>query len=412
MCLVIDDSIVTVLASKNSLYWLGEHTDRLRGHALFPQVYGDSNVRLRSVTLLVAFFVPHLLVASDHIDGPVTINHAVADISDLFVFPSPDFPGHLTVIMNVYGGVAADGHFSDKVAYSVLVRHAGIRGARQEPGFETSGDYRVSCTFETPHGLFAPHWITCKSSTGATIRKRVGELTPGDVNGGLRVFAGRRSEPFFFNATWATTAAKGGKILPPRDSNIMQNLNCLSIVLVIDIEKELGPYEGSLFAVVAETTTQDGGKGARRQIDRIGRPEITNVSMVSHDEIELRDLYNAEESFDVSGKNFDLYRQRLRENIAYHDKLNDTIEWTGNSGHQLAEILLNDYLVVDVSKPYAANTYFEIERALLRGESHSTCGGRTPNDDVMDVLFTLLINGGNTPQLPDGVERPTRLATD
>lgn len=187
----------------------------------------------------------------------------------------------------------------------------------------------------------------------------------------------------------------------------------LSIVLQIDIEKELGLSEGPLFAVVGETTTKDGDAAAVRRVDRIGRPEITNVSMVSRDNVELRDLYNVEELFGTSEKNFDRYRQRLSDNVAFHDKLDSTAEWTPETSKQVVEILVNDFQVVDVSKPYAAGTYFEIERSLLRGEPHSTCGGRTPNDDIMDVLFTLLIKGQHAPQLlPDGVERPTRLATE
>ena len=370
-------------------------------------------MKLRLAALLVAFFAPHtLLMASDHIDGPVTINHAVADLTDLFAFPSPDFPGQLVVILNVYTGVASNGHFSDKVNYDFLVRQAHVRGDGLKPGFETSRDYRVSCTFETPHGLFAPHWITCTSSKGTAARERVGEVNRQASDSGLRVFAGRRSDPFFFNVKWATAAASEGKLLPPKDDNVMQNLNVLSIVLVIDIEQELGLNDGSLLAVAAETTTPDDKSGVMRRIDRIGRPEITNVSMVAHDDQELRDLYNAEEPFNISGKNVELFRQRLRENVVFYDKLNDTIDWTPQSGNDLAEILLNDFQVVDVSKPFAANTYFEIERSILRGEPHSTCGGRTPNDDIMDVIFTLLVNGGNPPPIRDGVDRPTRLATD
>ena len=239
-----------------------------------------------------------------------------------------------------------------------------------------------------------------------------GALNGQTTSGGLHVFAGRRSDPFFLNLKWSTAAGTEGKLLPPQNDNIMQNLNALSIVLLIDIEQELGSSEGPLFAVAAKTTTQDSGADSSRQIDRIGRPEITNVSMVPHDGVELRDLYNAEEPFSGSGKNFGLFRQRLRENIAYYDRLNGTIEWTPETSNHLVEILLNDFLVVDVSKPSATTTYFEIEHAVLRGEPHSTCGGRAPNDDIMDVLFTLLINGGNPPRIRDGVDQPTRLATD
>ncbi len=368
-------------------------------------------MRYSKVILILTFFLHHiLLISSDHIDGPVTIAHPVADITDLFVFPSPDHPGHITLILDVYTGVAANGHFSDKVTYDFIIKYASIRKEGLVAGFDVIGDYKVSCTFETPHGLFASHWITCKSSTGLTVRTQVDKLQEEDTEDGIRVFAGRRSDPFFFNAGWALDASTKGEIPPPKDNNIMQDVNTLSIVLVIDIEKELGLDKGSLFAVAGRTSTQDAN--GTRQIDRIGRPEITNVTMVTHDGIDLRDQYNAQKPFDLSGPNIELFRQRFRDNVMYFDSLNHSREWTTESGNNLAEILLNDYQVVDVSKEFTSNTYFEIEKAILRGEPHTTCGGRTPNEDIMDVVFTMLINGGNLPLIRDGVDRPTKLASE
>ena len=65
-------------------------------------------------------------------------------------------------------------------------------------------------------------------------------------------------------------------------------------------------------------------------------------------------------------------------------------------------------MVVDVSKPYAEDSYFEIERALLKGASHETCGGRSPNDDIGDTLLTMLVNAGNGPRISDGVDQAGR----
>ena len=71
--------------------------------------------------------------------------------------------------------------------------------------------------------------------------------------------------------------------------------------------------------------------------------------------------------------------------------------------------MLADYLVVDVAKPYAEQgSFLEIERAARDGRAHETCGGRALNDDVMDTIFTLLINAGNGPVIRDGVDRSTR----
>ena len=72
--------------------------------------------------------------------------------------------------------------------------------------------------------------------------------------------------------------------------------------------------------------------------------------------------------------------------------------------HPLTKLLLADFMVVDVSKPYVEDSYLEIERALLKGASHVTCGGRSPNDDIGDTLLTMLINAGNGPRISDGVD--------
>ncbi len=62
---------------------------------------------------------------------------------------------------------------------------------------------------------------------------------------------------------------------------------------------------------------------------------------------------------------------------------------------------------MDVSKPYAEHSYFEIEQATLEGRAHESCGRRSPNDDFMDTLLTLLINAGNGPPISDGVDQAT-----
>jgi hypothetical protein len=62
-------------------------------------------------------------------------------------------------------------------------------------------------------------------------------------------------------------------------------------------------------------------------------------------------------------------------------------------------------MVVDVSKPFSEDSYLEIERTLLKGAVHKTCGGRSLNDDSMDTWLTFLVNGGNGPRISDGVDQ-------
>ncbi len=49
--------------------------------------------------------------------------------------------------------------------------------------------------------------------------------------------------------------------------------------------------------------------------------------------------------------------------------------------------------------------------AARRDETHQTCGGRALNDDVMDTIFTLLVNARNGPTIRDGVDQATRPAS-
>ena len=76
----------------------------------------------------------------------------------------------------------------------------------------------------------------------------------------------------------------------------------------------------------------------------------------------------------------------------------------------MTELLLGDFLVVDTSKPFTDGGFLEIERALLAGRPHTTCGGRPLNDDIVDILYTLLVGGVDGAPISDGVDHATQPA--
>lgn len=76
----------------------------------------------------------------------------------------------------------------------------------------------------------------------------------------------------------------------------------------------------------------------------------------------------------------------------------------------MTELLLADFLVVDTSKPRSDGSDLEIERAVLTGRPHTTCGGRWLDDDIIDTLYTVLVGGLDGPPISDGVDQPTRPA--
>jgi len=141
---------------------------------------------------------------------------------------------------------------------------------------------------------------------------------------------------------------------------------------------------------------------APKQFDQVNR------------DLEIRDLYNLEDAFHLGTSYRDAYRARLNANLAFWDGLDGKIDWAPdeNGDHPLTRLVLADFLVVDLTKPYVEQgSFLEIELAALAGKDHETCGGRTPNDDVIDTIFTQLVNAGNGPPVRDGVDQASRPAS-
>ena len=98
-------------------------------------------------------------------------------------------------------------------------------------------------------------------------------------------------------------------------------------------------------------------------------------------------------------------RKRIKRCRLIHD--HGSVLQVQQGEHPLVDLLLDDYLVVDVSKPFTEASYFEIEQATLDARAHQTCGGRWLNDDFLDTYYTLLINAGKGPLISDGVDQAT-----
>ena len=131
-------------------------------------------------------------------------------------------------------------------------------------------------------------------------------------------------------------------------------------------------------------------------------------------DLEIRDLYNMEDAFHLGESYAGAFRARLDANLVFWDGLDGKMDWPidEDGHHPLTDLVLADYLIVDVTKPYLERgSFLEIELAARGGEEHKTCGGRTLNDDVMDTIFTQLVNAGQGPTIRDGVDSATRPAT-
>jgi Domain of unknown function (DUF4331) len=361
---------------------------------------------------------------SDHFSGPRALAGPHGDITDVYAFPSPERPGHLALVMNVLPLAKPGARFSDAIVCRFRLRPVAIEGSGADASFPFGPeDEELVASFgfaaPPPNGADAAPvqegWCTGPSGETAQFVVDDERGTPSD---GLRVYAGLRADPFFIDLQAYFETMKAGRLaFKEVGTNGLAGTNVLTVVAEVDCRPLLQDGRGPLFGVVGETVVA--GKLPVR-IERFGRPEIKNhmLKMKEHDKVnrdlEVRDLYNLEDAFHMSGDYRGVYRARLNANLPVHDRLDGSIDWElGRHGeHPLTDLLLADYLVVDATKPYATDSFFEIERATLDGRAHETCGGRSLNENVMDTVYTLLIAGTSGRRVSDGVDQATTPASD
>jgi hypothetical protein len=350
---------------------------------------------------------------SHHISGPRAIAEPIADITDLYAFPSPDRPGHLVLVLNTLPFAPPGARFSDALIYRFRLRELGRNAAGAPAPFSPSNDddLVIDCVFSAAVDGGEQH-CTCTLPDGSTVTAAV----EGEASDGTRIFAGPRWDPFILDApAMLKTIATRELAFTDPGSIYLDGKNVLGLVVEIDCASVLGDM--AFVGVAAETLTR-GQLNVR--LESAGRPEVPNMMLgpmefdrVNRD-LEIRDLYNMDDVFHPAHVYEGAYRARLNANLAFWDGLDGKVDWPlGEQGaHPLTELVLADYLVLDPGRPYVEQgSFLEIELAARDGSEHRTCGGRTLNDDVMDRIFTLLITGGNGPAIRDGVDRSSRPAT-
>lgn len=187
--------------------------------------------RLPALLLLLA---APLALAADHTDGPAASADPTADITDLFAWTSPDGKD-LNLIMNVFPAATSAAKFSDAVQY---VFHTNSQASF---GAAATSSEDIVCTFD------AAQKISCWAGSSYVTGDASSTSGIASSDGKLRVFAGLRDDPFFFNldgfkdavADVKATAAAGG--LPAPDAAGCYNLGnpgssgTIASVLVADL---------------------------------------------------------------------------------------------------------------------------------------------------------------------------------
>jgi len=409
-----------------------------------------SNFKLSVALLTLAALVMVGLNAgaSDHYDGDETSGHPTADISDLYVFHSERNGSlKLNLVLNVHPRAGEEAFFSDAIEYGFRIREGHLENTGGAVETKVGAEeLRVICKFNArgensdDHELTASCELTENDEVLTTTQVHVDDERGGD-NPDFRVYAGLRSDPFFTDAGRIRLPRPRYKRLPSllRTGNAMRpsrialgvrangpdstkgNLpNVLSLVVEIDVKLLT---LGQQLAIVGETShlpDSEGGKSIL--IDKQGHVEVGPLLIA---DMTIADIVNQEAAYglDMPLEIRAVYTEALQKGLVKYDNYDslplsvldlnfDSLEqiriargkqdpdptrldWIDDleTLHPLMGVYLTDALFVDLSKPCGLNGYLEPELAALAGEKYQSCGGRAINEDVLDKIATVLING-------------------
>lgn len=326
--------------------------------------------------------------ASDHIDGSGAVNRPTADLTDLFAFTAGDGSGRLVVILNAVTAAQPWESPATEATFDIVI------GAIADETLALLPDprFRLNCNWTETAAV-------CDTSTGARIEAPLGVIADPAP---LRLFAGRRSDPFVLNGIWAGELALRDAIPTPFDANILEGFNVFALVAEIDIAAVMPELAGRALAIGAEVRVRDGGP----ILDRLGRPEIANIALQSNTGPDLRDALNSHPALGLPDPFRSTLRTRLRENLDRYDAMDPAPYAVDKDA--LAAILTEDFLAIDPRLPCTGARYFDLEGTLLAGMPATRCGGRPLGQDVIDAVYGLMILGDASLEIADGAATPTQ----
>jgi hypothetical protein len=359
--------------------------------------------------------------AADHLDTPSVIADPRADIGDLFAWTS--YEGRrLNLAMTIVGHT-----FSDQLDY-VFHIDSGKRFG------QTTATTSIVCRID------AKNRVDCKVGNADVASGNASDVKGVEGrNKRFRVFAGLRDDPFFNNVKGTRDAygvaadaimngvksdaagcpgigAADSKIILERwrhtgggpAKNFLAGWTPASLIVSVDLD---AVNQGGTMLAVWATTAR-----GQKQIDRMGRPLTGNALLGSFADEEtsdrLKERYNGATP-DTAAE----FIPEIEKTLGIYDgfdarcgnqMLADSSQSAPARYRALATLLADDRLWIE-STSTLCGTFFSVELAALTADHSQVifCGGRTPNDDAIDVYRSLLVNGAEK-GVDDGVDRDER----
>ena len=90
---------------------------------------------------------------SHHISGPRAVAEPIADITDLYAFPSPEHPGRLVLVLNTLPFAPPSAVFSDGLIYRFRLRPLTANTQQDGVPFAAGGEeIAIDCVFSAATG--------------------------------------------------------------------------------------------------------------------------------------------------------------------------------------------------------------------------------------------------------------------
>ncbi len=346
---------------------------------------------------------PLLVTGADHLDAPALggltnmagdfaphSEHGDRDINDVYVFQGAN--SNRTVLamttnpaLNLFGGA-----FGTNVRYVINVDDDG------DAKVDIAYVWRFSPTFGSGQAYHVQRY------TGSDARdlkggRLIGFGWTGTPGGGVgkdnaKVFAGPRSDPFFFDLTGFVGTVFGVgtdqlEVIDMTATDFFETLNTNALVIEVP-DKQLG---GKKIAVWGTTSYSSGGKWHAG--DQMGRPAINtvfNTSLVDSSAAATKNAFNRvkphRQPTAMDGKfrkNVITTLRNINAALGTDDAFGCT-DYGRKAARGIADVLLPDVITYDV-----------------RTAAAGPLNGRALADDVIDVELGLTTNGCVT---SDGVD--------
>jgi hypothetical protein len=320
---------------------------------------------------------------ADHRDSPLNQANPTADINDVYAFRSPENAANLVLAISVNPLIAPSdnatrGNFDPDVQYQV---HVDRNGDLADDALVTIR--RTTGPQITIEGLGAPitAQITPPNATAPVIT---------NVSG-VKVFAGLRDDPFFFDLTAfqqfvANPQAPANGLRPAgggNPSDAFAGTNVLAIVIEAPVTAITGATNANSGTIKAWVSTTRNGS----RIDRMAIPAINTALIPSAQ----KDAFNQGSPINDAANYGATARTTIDTLRGAVDKLfGPSFPENGGplgplSSEQVASALIPDVVTIDFSKPVAFPN------------------GRQLSDDVIDTALGVVLNRGGARGIADGV---------